>query len=82
MTKEVTVKMPNIRVEVPNVKFPAGMYDITQSQEYQERLEAFRKTAMKSHQLAVNAKTMIERIITLSEQINKNMPSGTEKLQS
>ena len=62
MTKEVTVTMPNIRVEIPQVKIPAGMPDITQSQKYQDGLSELRKVAEDAHQRANEEDTMIERI--------------------
>lgn len=78
MTKEVTVTMPNIRVEIPHVKIPAGMPDITQSQKYQDGLSEFRKVAKDAHQRANKADTMIERIKILCEEIGEKISAGTQ----
>lgn len=81
MTKEVTVTMPNIRVEIPQVKIPAGMPDITQSQKYQDGLSELRKVAEDAHQRANEADTMIERIKILCEQIGEKVSAETAELR-
>ena len=81
MTKKVTVTMPDIRVEIPQVKIPAGMPDITQSQKYQDGLSELRKVAEDAHQRANEADTMIARIKILCEQIGEKVSAETAELR-
>lgn len=80
MANRVEVKMPDIWGEIPRVKIPEGMPDITQSKKYQDGLSEFRKVAEDAHRRANEADTMIERIKILCEAIGEKVSAETAEL--